>query len=146
MINNTNIIENNSPKNKNFQTRIKSAYSNSKFAVDKEKLYDENLRLKNELNKIKAEMEITKKENMNLEIELSKKDKLLEDLVIDTQNGLLTNVTNISDTTPINKTILGRITEVKIINLYHLIILLSSHFLCSRVNYIYIIAFCFISQ
>ena len=111
MINNT-LFADNSPKNKNFQTRIKSAHSNSKFIIDKEKLYDENLRLKSELNKIKGEMEFTKKENANLEIELSKKDKLLEDLVIDTQNSLLTNLNNLNETGPLNKTILGRITEV----------------------------------
>jgi len=102
----------NSPKNRNFQTRIKSAHSNSKFTIDKEKLYDENLRLKSEINKMKNEIEASRKENSNLEIELSKKDKLLEDLVIDTQNSLLTNLNNLNDTGPLNKTILGRITEV----------------------------------
>lgn len=112
MINNTLFIAENSPKNRNFQTRIKSAHYNSKFSIDKEKLYDENLRLKSELNKMKSEMEVTKKENTNLEIELSKKDKFLEDLVIDTQNSLLTNLNNLNETGPLNKTILGRITEV----------------------------------
>ncbi len=114
MFNNTNIYVENSPKKNVFQTRIKSAHSKSKFTVDKEKLYDENLRLKNELNKMRSEIECTKKENTNLEIELSKKDKLLEDLVIDTQNSLLTNINNLNETGPLNKTILGRITEVKI--------------------------------
>jgi predicted nuclease with TOPRIM domain len=112
MINNTLFIADNSPKNRNFQTRIKSAHANSKFTIDKEKLYDENLRLKSEFNKIKNEMEVTKKENTNLELELSKKDKLLEDLVIDSQNGFLTNLNNLNETGPLNKTLLGRITEV----------------------------------
>ncbi len=112
MVNNTLLIAENSPKNKNLQTRIKSAHSNSKFCIDKEKLYDENLRFKSELNKMKSEMEIIKKENLSLEIELSKKDKLLEDLVIDTQNSLLTNLNSLNETGPLNKTILGRITEV----------------------------------
>ena len=115
MINNTHIFADNSPKNRNFQTRIKSAHSNSKFSIDKEKLYDENLRLKTDLNKMRSEMEVTRKENSNLESELSKKDKLLEDLVIDTQNSLLTNLNNLNETGPMNKTILGRITEVKLI-------------------------------
>ena len=113
MINNTNIIQDSSPKNRNFQTRIKSAHSNSKFIIDKEKLYDENLRLKSELNKMKAELEFTKKENFNLEIELTKKDKILEDIVIDTQNSIFTNLNNINDgNTHLNKTIIGKITEV----------------------------------
>jgi len=112
MINNTLFIADNSPKNRNFQTRIKSAHSNSIFTIDKEKLYDENLRLKSEFNKIKNEMEVIKKENTNLELELSKKDKLLEDLVIDSQNGFLTNLNNLNETGPLNKTLLGRITEV----------------------------------
>lgn len=117
MINNTLFMEN-SPKNRNFKNRIKSAHSNSKFSIDKEKLYDENLRLKTEINKIKNEMELTKKENTNLETELSKKDKLLEDLVIDTQNSLLSNLNNLNETGPLNKTILGRITEVNLIFLF----------------------------
>jgi len=118
MINNTHILAEVSPKNRNFQNRIKSAHSSSKFAIDKEKLYDENLRLKSELNKMKIEFESSKKEITNLELELSKKDKLLEDLVIDTQNSLLTNLNNLNETGPLNRTILGRITEVTYLILF----------------------------
>ena len=100
-----------SPKNRNFPKRIKSA-SNAKINYDKEKLYDENLHLKEDLKKMKGEMEFYKKENLNLETEMSKKDKNLEELMIETQNSLLSNFNNITDGGPINKTILGRITEV----------------------------------
>ena len=62
---------------------------------------------------MKAELEFTKKENFNLEIELTKKDKILEDIVIDTQNSIFTNLNNINDgNTHLNKTIIGKITEV----------------------------------
>ena len=43
---------------------------------------------------------------------MSKKDKILEELMIDTQNSLLSNVNNITDGGSINKNILGRLTEV----------------------------------
>ena len=110
MINNTHLGDS-SPKNRNFPQRIKSA-SNAKINYDKEKLYDENLHLKEDLKKMKGEMEFYKKENLNLETEMSKKDKNLEELMIETQNSLLSNFNNITDGGPINKTILGRITEV----------------------------------
>ena len=45
---------------------------------------------------------------------MTKKDKILEELMIDTQNSLLSNINNITDGGSINKTILGRITEVNI--------------------------------
>jgi len=101
----------NSPKTRNYPQRIRSAV-NTKINYDKEKLYEENLQLKGELKKVKAELEFRKKENFSLESEMTKKDKILEELMIDTQNSLLSNVNNITDGGSINKTILGRITEV----------------------------------
>jgi hypothetical protein len=112
MINNT-YIGDNSPKTRNFPQRIRSAI-NTKINYDKEKLYEENLHLKSELKKLKSEVEFRKKENNNLESEISKKDKILEELMIDTQNSLLSNVNNITEGGSINKNILCRITEVKI--------------------------------
>ena len=111
MINHTHIGGDNSPRNRNYPQRIRSAV-NTKINYDKEKLYEENLRLKTELKKAKGEFDFCKKENITLETEMSKKDKILEELIIDTQNSLLTNVNNITDGGSINKTILGRITEV----------------------------------
>ena len=111
MINNTYLGETHSPKNRQYPQRIRSAV-NTKINYDKEKLYEENLRLKGELKKAKGEFEFCKKENITLENEMSKKDKILEELIVDTQNSLLTNVNNITDGGSINKTILGRITEV----------------------------------
>jgi len=110
MINNTH-LGNTSPKIRNFPQRIRSAV-NSKINYDKEKLYEENLQLKSELKKVKNELEFCKKENSSLETEMSKKDKILEELMIDTQNSLLSNVNNITDGGSINKNILGRLTEV----------------------------------
>lgn len=115
MINNTHLGDS-SPKARNYPQRIRSAV-NTKINYDKEKLYEENLRLKGELKKIKGELEFCKKENISLETEMSKKDKILEELMIDTQNSLLTNINNVTDGGSINKTILGRITEVIYINI-----------------------------
>jgi hypothetical protein len=112
MINNT-YIGDNSPKVRNYPQRIKSAVY-TKINYDKEKLYEENLQLKNELKKIKGELEFRKKENFSLESEMTKKDKILEELMIDTQNSLLSNINNITDGGSVNKTLLGRITEVNI--------------------------------
>ena len=52
MTNNT-YIGDNSPKVRNYPQRIKSAVY-TKINYDKEKLYEENLQLKNELKKIKG--------------------------------------------------------------------------------------------
>lgn len=100
-----------SPKGRNYPLRIKSA-ANTKINYDKEKLYEENLRLKGELKKIKNELEFSKKENITLESEMLKKDKILEELMIDTQNSLLSNINNTTDGGSLNKTILGKLTEV----------------------------------
>ena len=66
-------------------TRIKSALP---LNYDKDKLVEENLFLKNQLNKIKNDILISKKEINNLEDELSKKDKMLEEIISETQNSM----------------------------------------------------------
>jgi hypothetical protein len=97
-------------------SRIKSA-----IPYDKEKLYEENLILKNELNKIKQEYNVKKKENYILESELSKKDKMLEDMAIDTQTSMINHIENMNDLYNQNK-LLTRATET------HLIINLKKQF------------------
>lgn len=110
MINHTHMADS-SPKGRNYPLRIRSA-ANTKINYDKEKLYEENLRLKGELKKVKGELEFSKKENITLESEMGKKDKILEELMIDTQNSLLSNINSVSDGGSLNKTILGKLTEV----------------------------------
>jgi hypothetical protein len=55
--------------------------TNSK--VDKEKLYEENLQLKNYINLMKKDFAFSKSENHKLEHELNKKEKLIEDLAVE---------------------------------------------------------------
>jgi hypothetical protein len=90
-------------------TRIKSA--SIKTTLDKEKLYEENLQLKHELNKIKSQYAVTKKENYIMEQEMKKKDKALEEMAIDTQHSMMNNISHNYDYYNQSK-LLNKATEV----------------------------------
>ena len=64
-----------SPKSFN---RIRSA---NPLNLDRDKLREENLTLKNQLKKIRNDMASNKKEISNLENELSQKDRLIEEMM-----------------------------------------------------------------
>ena len=48
---------------------------------DKESLYEENMQLKNYINTIKEDFAFSKCDNRKLELELDKKEKIIEDIV-----------------------------------------------------------------
>jgi len=48
---------------------------------DKESLYEENMQLKNYINTIKKDFAFSKSDNRKLELELDKKEKIIEDIV-----------------------------------------------------------------
>ena len=62
--------------------RIKSAHP---LNLDREKLVQENIRLKTQLNKLENEKINHKREITNLENEIIKKDKIIETMINDTQ-------------------------------------------------------------
>ncbi len=91
--------------------RIRSAHH---ITMDKEKLYEENLELKNEMNKLNKALNKSKKENCNLEGDLNKKDKMLEELAIDTQNSMINQIEKVNDLYGQNR-LLTRATETHLI-------------------------------
>jgi DNA gyrase/topoisomerase IV subunit A len=114
MNNNNNSHINDSPMGRNMPNpfRIRSAMS-QKSSLDKEKLYEENLQLKNEINKLKNLLSNTKKENYIFEQELRKKDKALEDMAMDAQQSMINNLSHNPDYYNQSK-LLNKATEVKI--------------------------------
>jgi hypothetical protein len=94
-------------------SRIRSAMS-VKSTLDKEKLYEENLQLKNEINKLKNHLAASKKENYIFEQELKKKDKALEDMAMDTQQSMINNLSHNPDYYNQSK-LLNKATEVRIV-------------------------------
>ena len=64
--------------------RIKSAHP---LNLDREKLVQENIRLKTQLNKLETEKMNHKREITNLENEINKKDKIIETMINDTQSN-----------------------------------------------------------
>jgi hypothetical protein len=102
-----NIRESTSPN----PVRIRSAHP---IPYDKEKLYEENLSLKKEMNQIKRDFNLMKKDNYNLELELNKKDKLLDELATDTQNSMINHIENVSDLYNQNK-LLSRAQETSLV-------------------------------
>jgi hypothetical protein len=115
---NSNLEHSPSPNTSALHPRIKSAHH---MNYDKEKLYEENLSLKNEINKLTKALNYTKKENYNLELDLNKKDKMLEELAIDTQNSMINQIEKVNDLYGQNK-LLTRATET------HLIVNLKKQF------------------
>ena len=71
------------PRNTN--TRIKSAMP---MNIDRERLMEENISLKNQLNKMHSETINHKREINNLENEISQKEKMIEDIKNESQNGI----------------------------------------------------------
>ena len=71
------------PRNTN--VRIKSAMP---MNIDRERLMEENISLKNQLNKMHSETINHKREINNLENEISQKEKMIEDIKNETQNGI----------------------------------------------------------
>ena len=65
--------------------RIKSAHP---LNLDREKLVQENIRLKTQLNKLETEKMNHKREITNLENEINKKDKIIETMINDTQSNI----------------------------------------------------------
>ena len=65
--------------------RIKSAHP---LNLDREKLVQENIRLKTQLNKLETEKINHKREITNLENEIIKKDKIIETMINDTQSNI----------------------------------------------------------
>jgi DNA gyrase/topoisomerase IV subunit A len=107
---------NDSPIRQNVNvSRIRSAMS-QKSNLDREKLYEENLQLKNEINKLKNHLASSKKENYIFEQELRKKDKALDDMAIDTQQSMINNLSHNPDYYNQSK-LLNKATEVKFENL-----------------------------
>ena len=64
--------------------RIKSAHP---LNLDREKLVQENIKLKTQLNKLETEKLNHKREITNLEMEINKKDKIIETMINDTQSN-----------------------------------------------------------
>ena len=56
--------------------------------VEKEKLYEELIYYKSLVNNLKKELSILKSQNAKKETEINKKDKVIEDIVIDSQNSI----------------------------------------------------------
>ena len=74
--------------------RIKSAHP---LNLDREKLVQENIRLKTQLNKLETEKMNHKREITNLEMEINKKDKIIETMINDTQSNLNTESNKASE-------------------------------------------------
>jgi hypothetical protein len=108
---NNNVTHINEPPYDRTNSRIRSAMS-QKSTLDKEKLYEENLQLKNTINLLKNQLSNTKKENYIFEQELKKKDKALEDMAIDTQQSMINNLSHNPDYYNQSK-LLNRATEVR---------------------------------
>jgi hypothetical protein len=84
-----------SPNKKNSSiVRIKSANPNY---YDREKLYEENLKFKNDINKFKEILNLQKKENYNLELEINKKDKIIEEMANETQISISNQIYRSND-------------------------------------------------
>ena len=60
--------------------------------IDREKLMQENIKLKTQLNKMEAEKINNKRELTNLENEINQKDKIIENMINETQSN--TNQSN----------------------------------------------------
>ena len=65
--------------------KIKSAHP---LNLDREKLVQENIKLKTQLNKLETEKMNHKREITNLENEIIKKDKIIETMINDTQSNI----------------------------------------------------------
>jgi len=74
--------------------RIKSAHP---LNLDREKLVQENIKLKTQLNKLETEKMNHKREITNLEMEINKKDKIIETMINDTQSNLNTESNKASE-------------------------------------------------
>ena len=74
--------------------RIKSAHP---LNLDREKLVQENIRLKSQLNKLETEKMNHKREITNLENEINKKDKIIETMINDTQSNINTESNKASE-------------------------------------------------
>ena len=74
--------------------RIKSAHP---LNLDREKLVQENIRLKSQLNKLETEKMNHKREITNLENEINKKDKIIETMINDTQSNINTENNKVSE-------------------------------------------------
>lgn len=59
--------------------------------LEKERLYDENINLKNIINELKQEISNLKSENYKFSLELNKKDKMIEEILIDSQSNMFNN-------------------------------------------------------
>ncbi len=56
--------------------------------LEKEKLFEERQHLKNTINTLRKEMAELKSDNLKKDNEISKKDKVIEDIVVDSQNNV----------------------------------------------------------
>ena len=65
--------------------------------LDREKLVQENIKLKTQLNKLEAEKINHKREITNLEMEINKKDKIIETMINDTQSNLNNDNNKVSE-------------------------------------------------
>ena len=74
--------------------RIKSAHP---LNLDREKLVQENIKLKTQLNKLENEKINHKREITNLEMEINKKDKIIETMINDTQSNVNTESNKASE-------------------------------------------------
>ncbi len=102
-INNNNIGVSNNYRNNNFSTPMteinnkKVNYSSNKCKfknctnLEKERLYEDIMHLKNTINELKQEISTLKSENHKFSLDLNKKDRMLEDMLIDSQNNMFNN-------------------------------------------------------
>jgi chromosome segregation ATPase len=71
-------------------------YSSNKTRVnsinlEKERLYEDTIHLKNRINEMKKEISNLKSENHKYNSEVNKKDKIIEEILIDSQNNMFNN-------------------------------------------------------
>lgn len=97
-----NVGVSNNFRNNNFASIItdinskKINYSSNKTRVkhinlEKERLYEDTIHLKNIINELKKEISNLKSENHKYSLELNKKDKIIEEILIDSQNNMFSN-------------------------------------------------------
>jgi len=97
-----NVGVSNNYRNINFSSIItemnpkKLNYSNSRAKIqninlEKERLYEDTIHLKNQINDLKKEISNLRAENHKYSLELNKKDKMLEEILIDSQTHMFNN-------------------------------------------------------
>lgn len=87
-INIVSIVTDMNAKRNNYSTN-KNRVNN--INLDKERLYEDTIHLKNTINELKKDISNLKSENHKFSLELNKKDKIIEEILIDSQNNMFNN-------------------------------------------------------